>query len=178
MPGKILIPCFVLVVTAMLLSPIASRSAQVIDICMSGDAYDLYVLYALDDEGGLWLSTTADYWYHVATWSGAVGIDFDLRSYVTKRGIIVFANGDILRVDPDGTTPSGPLIPGPAGASGVESISVCFGDHESLDLVMIGAGCTVWWYHLESWQGPFEIGSLPSATDPSTWGKIKGEFSD
>jgi hypothetical protein len=99
------------------------------------------------------------------------------------RGFIAYANGDLLPLEL-GVHPAGPIIPGPAGASGVEQISVGFRCLPEGDLIaVIRSGCVMWAYVIEddgsgSWIGPSDIGGLPSATESTSWGRIKADFSE
>jgi hypothetical protein len=183
MPGKILVSCSFLVVTALLLCPITSHSAEVIDVSVTLALSAGFgpMCHAIDDEGQLWVTVEfGGAWYYCATYPGAVALDFGVYPDVLSvRGFIAYANGDLLPVYHDGE-PWGSLIPGPSGASGIEEVSVRFADYyEEYDLcVLIREGCTVWLYIDGQWEGPNDVNSLPSETDPSTWGKIKAEFKE
>ncbi|MGD9141309.1 MAG: hypothetical protein PVJ42_07190 [bacterium] len=183
MPGKLLALCCAFAITAVVVHPIACRSAEIIDVSVAGqDDISQYYFYALDDEGGLYRAYALN-WNWVCclgTYAGAVGMDFGVQCVGMQiRGFITFTNGDLLPVDFDGTP--GPIIPGPEGVSGIEEISVRFGctyygaDYEYL--VQIRSGCTTWCYiedgNFSEWFGPFDIGSLPSLTQPGSWGQIK-----
>jgi len=188
MPGKTSALCCILVVAALLLYPSMSSSAEIIDVSVAGQG-DMpeYYYYALDDEGGLYRAYALN-WNWVCclgTYPGAVAMDFDVQCVgMQVRGFITFTNGDLLPVDFDGYP--GPIIPGPEGASGIEEISVRFGctyyGAEYEHLIQIRSGCITWCYiedtNFSEWFGPFDIGSLPSATDPSSWGKIKAEWGE
>lgn len=186
MPGRALVSWSVLFVTAMLLCPATSRSAEIIDISVYGSTpwQPGVKIFALDDEGGTWECNDYTPWFRrPETHTGAVGLDFGVDPVTDEvRGFIAYANGDLLPLQL-GVDPSGPIIPGPVGASGIEEISVQFRCLPEPDLIaVIRSGCIMWAYIERdgsgSWSGPLDIGSLPSATEPSTWGKIKAEFSE
>ena len=186
MPGKILVLCCALSVAALLLCPARSRSAEIIDIAVYGTTpWEPEVkIFALDDEGGTW--ECYDYitwWQRPETYPGAVGLDYgvDPATYEVK-GFIAYANGDLLPLQL-GVDPAGPIIPGPAGASGVEEISVGFRCVPEGDLIaVIRSGCIMWAYVEDdgsgSWIGPLDIGGLPSGTESTSWGRIKADFSE